>query len=381
MILPPSVLRPWIGALITQTMRSVGHAYTTRIEALSLLVADGYTRPLVCDQVDQVTAQPADRSVVGVLAVLGHTADPVVLHWLIRRLGQDRGPRQWGAAIGLLTSIVAGTLSADLVPALSQTIVACAEDRGPRSAPAFMLAQRLSPDLTTRVVARLGYHPAPAETGARVQSPDHLAQYVYAARGVCGRKDPMLERALREGLSPDFIERRHHALLLLSFSPYREVLARTALDLLDSPCDGYAPTAAHTVLTYLAGPDEAGRLRRLLSGPDTARPGKILVALARSGGVPDDVSLLDRARDPAQSPDAVYAAGMSAHPDLATIATVGNLAGTQAQAGARWWQRTGGAITDLPATHLAPAQNSPRASARQDATTTPVGTQTAPIFS
>lgn len=344
-VLPPSVRRRWTALLVSQTMRSIGPAYTTRMQALSRMVGDPQTRSTVFEQIGRAVDRPGAQGVIDVLAVLGDTTDPMILRWLIEHLAQDHGPRQQGVAKALLTPVVRGTFPGELVPALTHAIRTAAHGGG---LPAFWLAQRISLTLTQEVVDTLGSYPAPVDKGARIQSPAHLGSYLDAAGQISGLLDPMLERLLREALSPDFIERRHHALLLLAASPYRQVLAEVAVNRLSDKHTRYAADAAATALTYLAGP---GQRDRLVSGLDSGAielPGQTLIALAHSGGAPADLDLLGRAADPGQSMEAAYAAGMSDHPDLLRIATSSHLAGSCAQTAARWWQQVGPAVIDRP---------------------------------
>ncbi|TWP38339.1 hypothetical protein [Leekyejoonella antrihumi] len=346
MLLPPSVLHTWIGVLVTQTMRSIGHAHSTRRHALARLVGDPHIQQVVVEQVEDASDQPGAQGVIDVLSVLADTTDPVVLRRLIGHVGDAAGQQQRGAAFGLLTAITRGNLPADLVPELTQAILAAAKDGPARGIPAFRLAQRISPQLTAQVVASLGQFPAPSGPGARVQSPARLGAYLTAAGQASGLQDPMVERLLREGLSPDFLERRHQALLLLAASPYRQALADTALQVLADPHTRYAGAAAATVLTYLAGPSQQPELTRLLPSTSGRDRAKLLRALAHSGGVPRQLDLLEHAADPQLVASSVYAAGMSNHPDLPRLATDPEWTGTPTQASAIWWQHTGPAITD-----------------------------------
>ena len=347
MLLPPSVLRSWTALLVSQAMRSVGTAYTTRMQALSLLISDRQTRLATFEEVERATSRPGAQAVIDVLATLGDTTDPLILRWLIQRLEQDSGPHQVGVAKALLTPVIQGTFPASLVPSLTQAILSAARAGGDRGLPAFWLAQRLSRPLTQQVVVALGRYPNPVHAGYRIQSPASLDAYIAAAFRASGLVDPMLERLLREALSPDFIERRHHALLLLDSSPYGQVLADTALDLLnDRSTSTAAADAAATALTYLARPAHRDRLVATLDSVPIGLKGTVLVALAHSGGVPATVDLLHHTADPEHAIDAVYAAGMSNHPDLQTMVTSSALADTPVRSAATWWCRTGPAIAD-----------------------------------
>ncbi|TWP33472.1 hypothetical protein [Leekyejoonella antrihumi] len=100
------------------------------------------------------------------------------------------------------------------------------------------------------------------------------------------------------------------------------------------------------MLTQLAGPAQHEDLMELLDSSRVSDRGRILRAMAHAGGVPTELSLLREAREPAHAKDAVYAAGMSAHRDLAAMATSRELAGTATQRSADWWRNSGPAVTD-----------------------------------
>jgi len=344
-VLPPSVLRHWVSQLVTETMRSVREAYTTRAHALGLLLADPGLSPLVLEAIDETTGEPGAQSVMNVLAILGSSPEPAVLRWLVTHFEQHEGEHQWGAAYGLLSQICRGTLPVELVPDVSRAVLDAAAEGLVRGRSAFMVAQRLSADLTRQVVSRLGCYPAPTASGARVQSPAGLNLYRAAALQESGLDDPMLDRLLREALSPDFVERRHHSLLLLAASPYRNVLANVAVGLLDGASEPYAADAASHAIVYLAGDGQRRHLVDLTTRTPRRRA-DLLAALTHSGGVPSSVDMVALADDPEQARAVVRAAGMSAHPSLRTFATSPDLLEPSLQRSAQWWRRTGPAITD-----------------------------------
>ena len=343
-VLPPSVLRSWVDQLLSEAMRSVHHALTTRMHAIGLLLADRHASRLLIDSIERVSSEQGARGSTRILAILGTSTDPDVLRWLVGLFERSDGEQQRGAAYGLLNSICRGTLPADLVPAVTRAVLDAAHDGMDRGRPAFIVAQRMSADLTQQVVARLGRYPALTATGTRVQSPAALSNYRVAALRESGLDDLMLDRLLREALSPDFVERQDHSLLLLAASPYRDVLADVAVQQLGDPAEPCAAGAAAHVLTYLARPDQRQQLVELMvtSGNRFA----LLRALAHAGGVPAEVDLAALADDPALAPAAVSAAGMSNHPDLQWFRTNPSLAGSEAQCIAAWWARMGPVVTD-----------------------------------
>lgn len=347
-VLPPSMLHGWVEQLVSETMRAVRYAYTTRVHALDRLLADPAAGRVVLDVVAQAVAEPGAQSVEKVLPILGSSPDPEVLRWLVEHFNRSEGQQLWGAAYGLLAQICNGRMPALLMPTIAQSVLDAASDGPGRGAPAFHVAQRISADLTQQVVQRLGFYPAPTAAGARVQSPTALSNYRSAALQASGLDDPMLDRLLREALSPDFLERRHHSSTLLGVSPYRGIIVDVAIEQVRAPSGPYAAEAAGNILGYLAVPDERDRLVELLETVPGSRS-DVLVALARVGGVPAYVDLTAlAAADPALAPTVVYAAGMSNHPDLGLFAVSPQLAGTEVQRNAIWWQQTGAAVYDVP---------------------------------
>ena len=344
-VLPPSVLNRWMDQLLSEAMRSVHHASTTRMHAIGLLLADSHASRILLDSIERVSSQQGVRSSARVVSVLGNSSDPAVLSWLVNLFERSEGEQLWGAAYGLLNSICRGTLPGELVPAVTRAVMDAASDGMDRGRPAFMLAQRMSAALMQQVVARLGEYPAPTEAGARVQSPAALQSYRFAAQRESGLDDPMLDRLLREALSPDFVERQEHSLLMLAASPYRDVLADVALQQMGDPIEPYAAQAAANVLIYLARAEQREQLVELMV--TSGNRFSLLQALAHAGGVPHDVDLAGLADDPVLAPAAVFAAGMSDHPDLQWFRTSPSLSGSEVQSMAEWWGHMGPAITDV----------------------------------
>ncbi|HWC21306.1 MAG TPA: hypothetical protein VG502_03310 [Flexivirga sp.] len=347
-VLPPSMLRSWVDKLVSETMRAVRHAYTTRTHALELLLTDRATGSVVLDAVARAVVRPGAQSVTNVIPVLGSSTDPAVQHWLIQHFEHSEGEQLSGAAYGLLNLICSGRMPAGVVPQVSRAVLDAAADGPLRGEPAFLVAQRLSGALTQQVVARLGYYPAPAAIGARVQSPTALSNYRSAALRQSGLDDPMLDRLLREAMSPDFVERRHHSSLLLAASPYATELAQVAIEQVRTPVGPYAAQAAGHALSYLATPEDRDRLVELLETVPDSRAA-MLRALSYAGGVPADVDLAALAEDPALAPAVVHAAGMSNHPDLERFASNPYPGDGRLQSSAIWWQQTGSAVYDAPA--------------------------------
>ena len=152
----------------------------------------------------------------------------------------------------------------------------------------------------------------------------------------------MLERLLRESLTPDFLERRHHALLMLRISPYRGVLSRTAEKLVFDPRPVVHQPAAY-LLTYLVRTGQREAVLRRLQDAPAPLQSTLLTVLAHGGGVPASTSVLPFLDRPETRRMATYAAGMSGHPDLRVISAGADFDPVVRQR-ADWWLAAGPAI-------------------------------------
>ncbi len=343
-LIPPTAMRTVLERLVSEAMRSVGVAYVSRMHALSVMLTDPIVRPCLVETIDDLASRPGAQAVEEIISILGDSDDHDVLAWLINQFKQSSGAHQWGAAHGLITSIARTTLPADLVPRLSTAILLAAADGDERGLPAFIIAQRLSKDLTREVVRRLRRVPVSLSPGARIEGPEGLSRYRGAALRESGLDDRMLDRLLRESLSPDFVERQHFSLLMLMLSPYREVLADTALEALTGSGKPCISQSAVPCLRYLAHPGQSADLVTLLGDRDHRMTA--LDALAHAGGVPHDVDLVHLLDDGVDPQELVYAAGMSGHPDLTALAGAQAVVDAGAAPGAQWWLRSGPVLTE-----------------------------------
>jgi len=347
-ILPPSIQHKWISLLLTEMIRSVQGAYTSRLEALSHLMVEPLTRATVREAVRSLIDEPGAQALVDAVSVFGEVHDADVFAETLELFVRRRGAVRRGAAAGLLQPIVLGRLTADQVGQLCRAILTVVrEDPEDGADPAFMLAQRISLEITREVVGVLGYNPGSQPVGAHIQAPAALQEYLSAAEAVSGiHGDRMLERLLREALTSDFVERQHHALMMLVVSPYRNCLAETAIQLVEGSTDTVVRDAAGHMLGYLSGEQQTDHLCKLLERPDPRLQIVGLLGLAHSCGVPADVDLSKQLANPEVASVAIYAAGMSSHPCL-DEAAVSDSADLREKA--HWWLRTGGGIREFEA--------------------------------
>ena len=128
---------------------------------------------------------------------------------------------------------------------------------------ARLLANRLTPDSRSRA----GFTVEPPRSAPPVlqsgSDDDEVNRVVVAAltgsrRVVPGiHRDAMLRRLLREALASRFLERRHHASLMLMTSPYRDPVATATARAAELSTSRVTRRAVGLLLTYLAGPGQA----------------------------------------------------------------------------------------------------------------------------
>jgi len=360
-VLPPSVLQHWVDQLLSEMLRSVGTAYVGRFEALAQMMRDRVTRRSVVSAVMSTVDTPGSGCTIDALSVLGESGDMETVDRMVDLFEHRTQRIRLGAARALLQQIVLGRLTVDQVDRIQHAILTVArEDPDDGGWPSFMLAQRISLPMTRMVVALLGTNPGNRPHGAYIQDPALLHRYLRAAADDSGvHDDRMLERLVREALTEDFLERQHHSSLMLMASPYREVLAETAVDIVAAVDDPVAREAAGGLLSYLGTIEQRPRLLGLLACPEADVQHIALRALAHAGGVPADVDLGSRLTRPELARTTLYAAGMSGHPVLESAVRSPEATET-VRAGARWWIRAGSAVRDAPGDHrIACGQGTP----------------------
>lgn len=350
-MLPRRLQREWNYQLVTEMMRSLGPAYISRYAALARMIGNEDSRHPTADVVREAAFESGAQGKIDALTLLGEVPDPVLVAELTGYLTEQVGAIRHGAARALLQLITTGRLTREQAQTVSVAVLELARahpgDEG--GVDAFMVARRLSLELTRKVVTLLGWNPGAAGDGARIEAPARLASYVCEAEaesGVLG--DAMLERLLREGLSNDFEERRHVALMLLTVSPYRDVLADTAVQVAETVHDPVARGAAGHLLTYLAGERQQSSLVKMLERDELDLQRVALGGLAHGAGVPLDIDLHRQLVNPGLSSLAVYAAGMSGHPDVRS-SDWPRFATQDVRDSADWWVRHGSAIRETPA--------------------------------
>lgn len=346
-ILPKRIREEWLMSLLREMMRSTGAAYITRFESLSRLIADPLTRHHLADLVMTTVEEPGAQAVIDACSLLGEAHDERLFDLTLQLLTSEHEGSRRGAVTALAQRVVLGAFSGEEIDRVNQTLVdlALADPEGNRDL-VWSVAQRISMQMTQQIASIVDPPLARDTAGSHIQSPAHLGDYLAACAAESGLvNDKMLDRLLREALSPDFTERRHHSLLALRASPYRRVVATVAERIMVAENQTIPRQAAGLVLGYLALDDQQQALTTALASPFSDVRASALQALAHSAGVPEDYSLTPLAADPDVVGVVTYAAGMSGHPDLVALESDPQLSEVIHQR-AQWWTRNGTAVVD-----------------------------------
>ena len=344
-VLPPRMTQEWAYTLFSEMRRAVNDAYVGRYEALSRLSTDPFLQPMVAEIAFDVAQERGAHGVNDVLALVGEMRSSTVFNRLHALLRQPAERLRQSAAQGLVEMVFTGNLAPGQAGQLHKTVVDMARNgTADDGLAAFRIAQRMSVEATRQVIDALGSDPFAAAVGMHLQAPALLDRYVVDAAAVSGLdNDRMLERLLREALSVDFIERRHLAALTISASPYAEVVGDTALEIFLGATSLTAREAAGHLLTYLVRAEHRNAVVKVLDDQEAGIRRLALMALAHGGGVPEDVDLHQHLIDPQVGRMATYAAGMSEHPDLASVRDL-RFADQEVRDGADWFLQHGGAV-------------------------------------
>lgn len=355
-VLPTSLMEELVLRLLRETMRGVGPAYTTRIDALTRLIATPRLTALVTRCTNAVVREPGAQGVADLVALLGEVGDVETTRLLLGHLREGARTVRVGATHAVLNLVTTGLLPSGEARRLARTLdeLAAAEQDGQGVAISQMIGSRLA--WSDRAGTAQPRNPAGplAPGGAR---PQRLVDDREASRRVLVAfeaaslerglpADGMYLRLAQEALSSWFIERQRHAGLLLMMSPHRQAAADGALVIATSDACRPLRSRALTLLTYVATPAQAPALVPWLEDPDRDRQRAALLALSHAGALPTGADLTRIGRDdPALAGTVSYAAGMSGHPILEVWAK-DDAATSRWRTTARWWQSTGSAVRD-----------------------------------
>ncbi|MEW1954451.1 hypothetical protein [Terrabacter sp. NPDC080008] len=381
-LVPGRIVQDLTNRLVDEMTRSVGIAYVTRFESLCRMAAAPTTAASVVRGVTAFVRADGAQSILDAMTVYGEIPHAQVVASLVRTASADGSRLRLGAVHALLNMVLLGTLPEPTVPMVETLAVRLLDPRGdvPGQHLGRLLAERLREDSRRRVGRRsgvpVGTPAAPSRRGLGL--PPAMGIYVQAAERASGVvADPMLARLLHELLAGDFVERQHQAALMLLASPYRQVLADTAL-LVAADTDRESAAEAVHMLTYLASAEHVPALRRLLLTVEVPLRGGVLRALAHADdgalhgirplpaagedgenavgegavgeGAPDSVPrastlpvLADLTAAGIDDAAVLYAAGMTGHAGLRDLLE-SPLESNDRRLAARWWRDHGPAV-------------------------------------
>lgn len=284
----------WLQTLCSELLRSTRLEQAARLEALCRLAADPSHADAVERTIRDVAGQPGCPRKHNLLDVLGDSVAPGIVTRLVDDLETTSGSDHFGAYLALNCQLAYG---------------------------------ETDPLVRTRL---------PRLLDATVRD---TRTYVRAAYRESGMTDPVLQRLVLEALGHDHAERRHHAVVLLGASPYRDVVARVALDALRS---GSLSPLARSRTAYIvretAGHEATDALLRMLR--EGNREQRVLAAstLLSWKRPPDGLSPATLAERTGSHDLGIDAAGLWGHADLGTFGAD--------DPRVRWWVHAGPMVDD-----------------------------------
>lgn len=288
--------------LAHELARSTGLAFTTRFAALRLLVAHAPSRRHAVRAIGAQVTNPATGFAIHPVSMLGEAQGPQAFDLLFRLLlgapSHLRAGASWAVADTLSRYDVGDDVLRD-VEAVTVEILHRASSAAhrmdavniyaclPRQSRERIAGTRI--DAPSRRALALAGSTGELRPAAEAQTvsrrvADAVLRRMSTTHHV--EVDQMLHRLVREVLFHARHDRRHHAALLLSSSPYRAVVADAMLQLGCDPDEGRAIPALHS-LFLLAEPRHRSGLWELAT-TDT-RTAVRLVAMMSLGGVIGDL--------------------------------------------------------------------------------------------
>jgi hypothetical protein len=350
-LVPTPMVEELVTTLLSQMMRGVKTAYTTRLQALTRLITYPPRTATVVDAVETAVREPGAQGVVDAVGLLGEIGRPWIVPKLLTMLEHDTGAARLGAAHAVYNLLVTGMFPNGRRSALEDAVrrLGAADPHGSGARLAASIASHLpgTGGLPADVPSVHQRRPAGARAEADVRWRTRIDAYTAAAREDTGVEfDPMLERLLAEAVASRYTERRYHAGLLLMASPYRAVVARVAARIADTDQRPAARQAAASLLPHVAGGEQVPVLCGWLGADRSGLRRVALGALAHAGGPTDSLDLDALAQEPGiAAPSLVYVAGMTGHPILRRW-TTDQATPWALRCSARWWLRQGSAVPE-----------------------------------
>lgn len=349
--LPAEAVRPLVVRLVDEVGRAAGLAYQLRYEALAKLRCSAYDG-LVAEVIRTAVGVEGMQRPADLLSAVTERPTPELVTWCGELLSDPSWQVARAGCLGIQNMrSVGGLRRSDWLPLVPVFAAACDAAYGdPLRQPILSATLACCPPEFRAAVRELLteelVEPRRAVAWNRSRRNRHFAHASALAGQVTGTSagETMLARLLFEVLY-DF--RATHVVtssFLLAASPFadavREQLCTSALE---GPDETTRHGAAYAFANLMI-PFESADPTPWLASPDPVLRSAGLTICGFAGvPLPGDLLRTLVTADDAVARDALFAAGMSEQPELATLASARQLPAA-VRAGARWWQRAGGRI-------------------------------------
>jgi hypothetical protein len=351
--------------LLDEMCRSVGLAYTLRMEALAALATIDHALPHVVRAIGALVMDPSSQAVTDAISLLDYVPGDRGTNLTIKLMHHDRIEIRRSAAALAAVRLARGEVSRGEMPAMERAVAHVVTQTTQADPTLIDLVNRLprrTPQvdaLITNLRATQNVHQAQS-TGELVR--DDVAHLVtrrlaHETASDSSSNEPLSTmglRLLREALFNSYLARRHQSALMLTAPDWRDALARAVVRALVDDHEPIVRGCLARLLTYIATPEVVADLAQAALDFVDVR-GECVVAMAHGAlELPADLpieSWLSSSADAAQRSQYMYAMGMTGHPGVERLA--GDSASPM-QGYARWWRARGPAVRDLPARVDAP---------------------------
>lgn len=355
---PSWIAAPWLDELVDELGRSVGTAYITRYEALSLLRRSAYGG-LVLDAARRAVAEPHAQALLDTVNASVECPDHQALSWVGQLLVDSRPMTLRAACNALVNAAASGQVPASEWDVVVDPLV-CAYERavnhGDRARHALLstVVTALPPRTAAAAGPLLTRPPVPAPGAAALGERTHANRRWRTATGLAERiaepddlpDRPLLARLLFEVLHDPRAHHHFTATTLLVAVPFADRVVEVLHDhAVREASDRDRATILYRLTQMVPSPG-LGSLPALAGGnPDDVATRAVL--LAHAGQRVERGVLEEMLTRSGYARRALYAAGLTRDPWLAEIAD--DRAYPEAVRGAaRWWQERDGLVDDRP---------------------------------
>lgn len=344
------VARQLLTRLCTELLRAVGTAYDSRYEALASIRSGPYGK-VALEQARSLLADEHVQVTLDVVSAMTEHADEPAVAFCLQLLESDT-PELVRAGVHGLENLLAVTAPRQLDTGRLAAAALTAYNRSESGSTAWRSTAHLLRLLGARGVRINGANkplPRPPQGRAGNGAADrHWEQCRELAATITDEvglpPEPMLARLLYDVLVSWAEWKSFPSARLLSALPFSDVVLQRVTELAAAETDEAFRSQMLRRLPALAGPHAPRDLSAWLHRPDL-RP-TALVLLAHGGQQPPGELLRDLlGRDRDETRQALYAAGMTAHPVLEDIRDDPGLP-KHVRGGADWWLRAGPRVLD-----------------------------------